>query len=166
MDTLPKDAWMEVLQRLDLRSCATFGQVSSTARHLCKSSQRWDAVRLKLKLPPPRRRAWKHRDAHSIVLASACVKCRVGRRLLHQPLCLHCMKQHPALNSLRLAIVKTAAQKKACEAHLTFWTNYFRPYVYLGLGTRSKLETLTDTLNSQNVQYATALNSCLSNGGP
>ena len=162
---VPLDVWLEVLSHLPPGDVSRFGQVNHTCRGVCKTAPIWETLRVRLHLPPPRKRAWKHKDSHSIVLAAACVKCRGRRRLQHQPLCLACMQSYPQLNSLRQDISSlncSIRYERLRECHVA-------PFVHLGYtemlnSIRYHAMCLVDELEAKTMAYAVSLNNHLSKG--
>jgi len=98
---LPDEIWLEIMKLLDLRDLLSIGQCGRHMRTLCSMAGAWEAHRQKMKLHPPRPRAWKRKTAMSIVTFAACYQCRCRKHLMGLPLCLACIKQHQELGPLK-----------------------------------------------------------------
>ena len=98
---LPDSTWAEIAKHLTPAEILTFGQASGECRRLCASMPVWTEIRRDMKLPPPRAKAWKKRSCFSIVVPTACFKCRRRKKLANLPLCRCCMQKDPGMGPIR-----------------------------------------------------------------
>lgn len=108
MDILPADLWLHILDSASPRDVMRFGKTCKTARCMALQTSLWTRLRIGMKLPAPKPRAWKLKTSYHIVVASACYKCMSRKRLAQQRICSDCIrntailqKQWEVLASLR-----------------------------------------------------------------